>query len=65
MVRPRRVLRAVVVMTIRRVVERQAQPDAPLRAVERGLRALGVAPGEAATLAAEAVAAAAIENPGS
>jgi AcrR family transcriptional regulator len=55
----------LVVMTIRRVVERQAQPDAPQRAVERGLRALGVAPGEAATLAAEAVAAAAAEDPAS
>jgi len=51
----------LVLMTIRRVVERKAQPDAPRRAVERGLRALGVAPDEASTLAAETVAAAATE----
>jgi len=55
----------LVLMTIRRVVERQAEPDAPQRAVERGLRALGMAPAEATPLAAEAVAAAASETPAS
>ncbi|MBW2314040.1 MAG: TetR/AcrR family transcriptional regulator [Deltaproteobacteria bacterium] len=48
----------LVAMTIRRVVEGDAQPDAPERAVERGLRALGVASEEAAELAREALAAA-------
>jgi AcrR family transcriptional regulator len=43
-------------MTIRRMVAGDAQPDAPLRAVERGLRGLGVAEEEAAELAAKAFA---------
>jgi len=46
----------LVAMTIRRIVERRAQPDTPERAVERGLRALGIAPAEAAEIAAETVA---------
>ena len=53
----------LVVMTIRRIVERKAQPDTPERAVERGLRALGIAPGEATEVAAEAVAHCASEHP--
>ncbi|MCP5060627.1 MAG: TetR/AcrR family transcriptional regulator [bacterium] len=45
----------LVIMTIRRIVEGQARPDAPQRAVERGLRALGIGPSEAAEVAADAV----------
>jgi AcrR family transcriptional regulator len=41
-------------MTIRRIVEGEAAPDAPQRAVERGLRALGVAADEARGIAAVA-----------
>jgi AcrR family transcriptional regulator len=41
-------------MTIRRMVAGDAQPDAALRAVERGLRALGIRVEEAAELAATA-----------
>jgi AcrR family transcriptional regulator len=37
----------LLVMTIRRIVEGQARPDAPQRAVERGLRALGLGADEA------------------
>jgi AcrR family transcriptional regulator len=44
----------LVVMTIRRIVEGDAAPDTPERAVRRGLRALGVDETEAAQLAAEA-----------
>jgi len=47
----------LIVMTLRRLVEPGAAPDAPKRAVERGLRALGLAEAEAAQLATEAVAA--------
>lgn len=46
----------LLVMTIRRIVEREAAPDAPRRALERALRALGVARAEAAEVAAEALA---------
>ena len=45
----------LIIMTIRRIAEGHARPDAPQRAVERGLRALGVAPGEAAEIAEEAL----------
>jgi AcrR family transcriptional regulator len=48
----------LVVMTILRIVDGQAGPDAPERAVTRGLRGLGVAKEEATALADEAVAAA-------
>jgi AcrR family transcriptional regulator len=44
----------LLVMTIRRIVEGEAGPDTALRAVERGLRALGVSPAEAGELAAAA-----------
>ncbi|MDJ0868216.1 MAG: TetR/AcrR family transcriptional regulator [Myxococcota bacterium] len=46
----------LVLMTIRRIAEGRAGPDAPRRAVERGLRSLGLARDEAAEIAAEAVA---------
>ncbi len=46
----------LLVMTIRRLVSGQAQPDAPRRAVERGLRALGVSSTEARELAGAALA---------
>ncbi len=46
----------LVVMTIRRIVEGRAAPDAPQQAVRRGLRALGVEESEAARLAREAAA---------
>lgn len=46
----------LVVMTIRRIVEGQAGPDTPRRALERGLRALGIPKGEAAEVAATALA---------
>jgi hypothetical protein len=42
-------------MTIRRIVSGGAQPDAPLLAVERGLRSLGVPERDAAELAATAL----------
>jgi AcrR family transcriptional regulator len=45
-------------MTIRRIVAGQARPDAPERAVERGLRALGVAKREAREIADAALASA-------
>jgi AcrR family transcriptional regulator len=45
----------LMVMTIRRIVEGQARPDAAQRAVERGLCALGVAREEASQLAATAL----------
>lgn len=45
----------LITMTIRRIVEGNAAPDACERAVERGLRALGVDAPEAARLAAEAL----------
>jgi AcrR family transcriptional regulator len=51
----------LIVMTIRRIVEGRAPPEAPARAVERALRALGIAPDEAAEMAAEAVASGAAE----
>jgi AcrR family transcriptional regulator len=44
----------LIVMTIRRIVEGNATPDAPQQAVQRGLRALGVDEAESAELAAEA-----------
>lgn len=44
----------LIIMTIRRIVEGNASPDAPQQAVQRGLRALGVEAGESAALAAEA-----------
>ena len=44
----------LIIMTIRRIVEGEAAPDAPRRAVERGLRALGVDKAESSRLAAEA-----------
>ncbi len=44
----------LVILTIRRIVEGNAAPDAPEQAVRRGLRALGVDEVEAARLAAEA-----------
>lgn len=37
----------LLVMTLRRIVEGEARPDTPQRAVERGLRALGVSGDEA------------------
>jgi AcrR family transcriptional regulator len=46
----------LLLMTIRRIVEGEAAPDAPERAVLRGLRALGVETSEARRLAAEALA---------
>lgn len=46
----------LLVMSLRRIVTGEASPDAPERAVERGLRALGVAADEARTLAEQAVA---------
>jgi AcrR family transcriptional regulator len=46
----------LLVMTIRRIVAGEARPDAPRRAVERGLRALGIAADEAAFLAETALA---------
>ena len=48
----------LIMMTIRRLADGPADTEAPRRAVERGLRALGVEPAEAAALAAEAAAAA-------
>lgn len=45
----------LLVMTIRRIVSGEAQPDAPLHAVERGLRGLGVPERDAAELAAAAL----------
>jgi AcrR family transcriptional regulator len=45
----------LLIMTIRRIVEGHAQADAPLRSVERGLRALGVSQDEAGSLAAAAL----------
>jgi hypothetical protein len=45
----------LVILTIRRIVEGRARPDAAERAVERGLRALGLAPDEATAIAVEAV----------
>ena len=44
----------LIVMTIRRIVEGRAAPDAAQKAVERGLCALGVDPAESTRLAAEA-----------
>lgn len=44
----------LVLMTIRRMLQGEARPDAPQQAVARGLRALGVDAAEAASLAAEA-----------
>jgi AcrR family transcriptional regulator len=44
----------LLLMTIRRIVEGEAAPDAATRAVERGLRALGVAADEAREIAVEA-----------
>ena len=44
----------LIVMTIRRIVEGNAAPDAPRQAVQRGLRALGVNELESAQLADEA-----------
>ena len=46
----------LVIMTIRRMVEGEALPDTPQRAVTRGLVTLGVDESEAAALAGEAVA---------
>jgi len=46
----------LVLMTIRRMIDGQARPDAPQQAVQRALRALGVDAAEAADLAAEAAA---------
>ena len=46
----------LVMMTIRRIAEGHAAPDTPERAVQRGLRALGVEGEEAARLAAESAA---------
>jgi len=45
-------------MTIRRIVAGRARPDAPERAVERGLRALGLVPEEAREIADAALASA-------
>ncbi len=45
----------LLLMTIRRIVEGRAQPDAPRLAVERGLRALGLGSGEAREIAARAL----------
>jgi hypothetical protein len=45
----------LLVMTMWRIVEGTAQPDAAERAVERGLIALGVDTAEAAKLAADAL----------
>ncbi len=53
----------LVVMTIRRLVEGDAAPDAPQRAVQRGLRALGVDEAESAALAAEAAASCSARDP--
>jgi len=47
----------LLVMTLRRIVDGQAQPDAPRLAVECGLRALGVSREEAGELAAAALSA--------
>ena len=44
----------LIIMTIRRIVEGNAAPDAPQQAVQRGLRALGVDEIESAQLATEA-----------
>lgn len=46
----------LLVMTIRRIVQGESHPDTGLRALERGLRALGVAGEEARALAATALA---------
>jgi AcrR family transcriptional regulator len=48
----------LLVMTIRRIVEGEARPDAPQRAVERGLQALGVHPDESHEIAEAALASA-------
>ena len=45
----------LLMMTIRRIVEGRAGPDTPARAVERGLRALGVRGDEARAVAARAL----------
>jgi AcrR family transcriptional regulator len=45
----------LLLMTILRIVEGEARPDAPERAVERGLRALGIGPDEAREIAAAAL----------
>jgi AcrR family transcriptional regulator len=45
----------LIAMTIRRLVEGAARPDAPQQAVARALRALGVKADEAAALADEAI----------
>ena len=44
----------LIIMTIRRIVEGNAAPDAPQQATRRGLRALGLDEIESAQLAAEA-----------
>lgn len=44
----------LIIMTIRRIAEGSATPDAPQQATQRGLRALGVSQTESARLAAEA-----------
>ena len=44
----------LIIMTIRRIVEGNAAPDAPQQAVQRGLRALGVDEIESVQLATEA-----------
>jgi AcrR family transcriptional regulator len=49
----------LVILAIRRIVEGRGRDDTVQRAVERGLRALGVAPAEAAEIAAEALTASA------
>lgn len=46
----------LLVMTIRRIVAGEARPDAARRALERGLRALGLEPEEARAIAAMALA---------
>jgi AcrR family transcriptional regulator len=53
----------LIMMTIRRMIEGQARVDAPQKAVQRGLRALGMDATEAAELAAEAVASQAVRHP--
>ncbi len=44
----------LIIMTIRRIVEGDAAPDVPERAVQRGLQGLGVDASEAAEIVAEA-----------
>ena len=46
----------LIAMTIRRIIEGNAAPDTAQRAVQRGLRALGLTDAESAELAAEAIA---------